>query len=87
MLLPRAGLDGTPRGPRLHRNAAKVSPSYLPLVALDSKHNAWATKWHTTLLWYVVCGGWRGEVHRDVSKPLSVYLASVPCMHEMQYAK
>ncbi len=32
-------------------------------------------------------GGWRGEVHRDVSKPLSVYLASVPCMHEMQYAK
>ena len=59
MLLPRAGPDGASRGPRLHRNAAKVSPSCLPLVALDSKHNAWAAKWHATLLWYVG-GGMEG---------------------------
>ncbi len=36
------------------------------------------------------CGVWKGGrrvVHREVSKQLPVYLASVPCMHEMQYAK
>ena len=49
------------------------------LLHFESKHNAWAAM--------PPCGVEGGGVHRDVSKPLSVCLASVPCMQKMQYAK
>ena len=84
-LLPCAGPDeGTPC-PSPHRPSAKVCPSCLQFVALDSKHNAWAAKWHAILgvcvCWCVrVCvEGAGGGGEQDVLQTLPVSFACINC--------
>ncbi len=79
MLLPCAGADEATPCPTLPQQSAKVCPSCLQPFALDSKHNAWAAKWHATLLWCM--GGGGGVYRQDVMKPLPVYHACTKCRY------